>query len=456
MKIVTLTIATLAATTLSHAQTFVRLTGSTAFRANTHNAIRNIMAAGHTFAFTGSSLSSANQSIFSGTVNSNPVIIKCTWSGSVDGTNTVSNSVPIAFLPDGSTMSVGGTSGTSSVTTSTPGADVSAPDVGMADTFQNSTPAQFNQNPLTQTRVGVVGFKWLVNRGLAPLTVAVSTTSGSNIATVADTSSLTVGMTLTGNANIPTNSKIGAITSGTTFTIVTNSTGAANNATATGSAVNTVLVAPAPFNNFTTQLAKALWVNGSLPLALFTGNTADRTKSVFATGRDPGSGTRLTAFAESGIGVFSSVVQYKPTISSGVISAHIPWPAGTFNGINYSQGNGGETSGGNLVASLTATTNALNGYYISYLSVNDATAAINGGAKELSWHGTYYSDQAVFEGNYPFWCYQFLTYRSSTPTNVKSIADTLALQIRNVDAPILLSQMGVGRTADGGLITPNY
>lgn len=447
-------IAILASTTASQAQTYLRLTGSTAFRANTHNAIRNIMAAGHTYAYTGSSFSSANQSIFTGTVGGNPVIIKCSWSGSVDGTNTVSNSVPIAFLPDSTTQTTGGQSGVTAVTTSTSGADVSAPDVGMADTFQNATP--FNTNPLTEIKVGVIGFKWLVNRGLTQVTMTVDTSASSNIGTVASTATLSAGMTISGNANIPNDAKIGQIIDGTTFTIVKNSDGTARAATSTASGVNTIFVAPAPFSSLSTQLAQALWANGKISLALFTGLSADRTKDVWATGRDPGSGTRLTAFAESGIGVNSTVVQYQPTISSGAVTSHIPWPAGTFNGINYTQGNGGQTSGGNLVTYLTATTSAINGYYISYLSVNDAVSAIAGGAKELSWNGSYYSLDGVKEGSYPFWCYEFVAYRPSIATATKTVADTLANQIITVDAPIKLSEMGVGRASDGGLITPNY
>lgn len=452
-SIVLAAIAIFASTAASQAQTYMRLTGSTAFRSNTHNAIRNIMAAGHTYAYTGSSFSSANQSIFTGTVGGNPVIIKCSWSGSVDGTNTVSNSVPIAFLPDSTTQTTGGQSGVTAVTTSTPGADVSPPDVGMADTFQNATP--FNTNPLTEIKVGVIGFKWLVNRGLTQLTVAVDT-NGTNTASVASTAGLLAGMTITGNANIPNDAKIGQIIDGTTFTIVKNSDGTPRSATGTASGVNTVFVSPAPFSNLNSQLAQALWANGKISLALFTGLNAHRTIDVWATGRDPGSGTRLTAFAESGIGVNSTVIQYQPTISGGAVTSHIPWPAGTYNGIPYTQGNGGQTSGGNLVNYVTATTSAINGYYVSYMSVNDAVNAIAGGAKELSWNGSFYSLDGVKEGSYPFWCYEFVAYRSSIPTATKTVADTLANQIITVDAPIKLSEMGVGRASDGGLITPNY
>ena len=105
---------------------------------------------------------------------------------------------------------------------------------------------------------------------------------------------------------------------------------------------------------------------------------------------------------------------------------------------------------------MTATTSAINGYYVSYMSVNDAVNAIAGGAKELSWNGSFYSLDGVKEGSYPFWCYEFVAYRPSIATATKTVADTLANQIITVDAPIKLSEMGVGRASDGGLITPNY
>lgn len=72
--------------------------------------------------------------------------------------------------------------------------------------------------------------------------------------------------------------------------------------------------------NVTPQLARDLWVNGYMPLALFTGNHSDEGTFVFALGRDNDSGTRLTAFAETGIGVFSTVSQWQPTFGGSVTS----------------------------------------------------------------------------------------------------------------------------------------
>ena len=206
----------------------------------------------------------------------------------------------------------------------------------------------------------------------------------------------------------------------------------------------------------TQQLAQALYGNGSLPLAFFTGTTADKTATVFATGRDPLSGTRLTAFAESGVGVASTVVQYKPTVASGAVTAQVPWPAETINGIAFDQGNSGYASGSSLVTTMQATTSAIGGYYVSYMGVSDADSAIAGGAVELTWNGVPYSLLNVKEGKYTFWGYQHLMYQSTLSGTKKTVADAIAQQIKNVDSPILLSDMQVERPADGGLIIPKY
>src|SRR5262249_10857883 len=48
----------------------------------------------------------------------------------------------------------------------------------------------------------------------------------------------------------------------------------------------------------TSQLFRALATVGSQPLSMWTSNSGDATKTVFLTGRDPDSGTRVTTFAE--------------------------------------------------------------------------------------------------------------------------------------------------------------
>lgn len=229
--------------------------------------------------------------------------------------------------------------------------------------------------------------------------------------------------------------------------------------------------APAGLTNMTPSLAQALWANGQLPLALFTGVHSDETSFVYAIGRDPDSGTRKTAFSESGIGAFNSVYQYYPTNASGAVisrSANGPIvgqelvPVETINGILVDQGNGGYASGGDLAVAMEQTTAAINGYYITYLGISDATTAINGGAVELAWNGQRFSDTAVQEGLYTFWAFEQLCYRSNYGTvdaNGKTVADLLATQIKTVDATLtgeLMTSMKVTRAVEGGVVTPTY
>ena len=336
----------LALSVSASAQTVLRLTGSSAFRSATHNAIRNIMAPGHTFAYTGSSLGSAGQAIFTGSVGGSPVVVKTSWSGSVGGVQTVAGSLNVNFLPNTVTQTTGGSSGTAS------GTEAAVPDVAMTDNYQSSTP--FNPPAyanLIDTVVGVVPFKWVVSHG-----------------------------------------------------------------------------APASVTNITTQQAQALYGAGELPLAFFSGSTADQGSRLFALGRDPDSGTRVIAFAESGIGVFNGVLQYQPVVASNNIASHIPWPQTTVNGIVFTQGNGGYSSGGTIVGIMRNTTVGLGGSYITYLGLSDANSAVSatgtgaGPARELTWNGVPYSLSNVKEGLYTFWGYEHLMYRGTLAGTQKTLA----------------------------------
>ena len=365
-------VATVSFSSAAHAQTELRLTGSTAFRSATHTAITKIFAAGYRAAHTGSALSSANQAIFRGTIGTEEVILRTSWSGSVGGVQTVSQNLDVNFLPV-SALPASGTSANAST-----GAETGKPDVAMTDNYQAATP--FPSPVLVDKLVGVVPFKWVASKG-----------------------------------------------------------------------------APAGLSNINPQLAQAVFGNGSAALSLFTGLASDEGIKVFATGRDPDSGTRLTTFAEAGIGVNATVVQYQPTVSSGAVASQIPWPETVVNGITFKQGNGGYSSGGSLVTTMQAITLfGLNGYYVSYMGLSDANAAIGGGAKELTYNGVLYSLDNVKNGLYTFWCYEHLMYKNTLAGVKKTVADTLATQIETVDAPIKLNEMRVGRQADGGLVTQNF
>ena len=388
-----------ASVSIAQGQTNVRFTGSTAYRGNTHNAIRNIYDAGYTFGYTGATIGGAQQAIFFGTIGGQSVTIKTDWTGSEGGIQTVAASVSIPFLPNGTPMSTGGTPG-ATVATSPEG----IPDVAMSDSFQSSsaffglyrgvTYPTLTESP--NSPVGIVPFKFLASKG-----------------------------------------------------------------------------APASLTNITSQQARALFGAGALPLAFFTGNAADETSTIVATGRDPDSGTRLTTFAEVGLGPQASVKQYQPQDSAGNlvktvgtnIARFVPWPASVINGIPVAVFNGGYASGGDLTKGIANNTPA--GFtVVSYAGVGDAdTNALPNGAIELGYNGVTlgnaggnYNNAAVLtEGKYTFWGFEHLYYRSATGgTTAGTVADTIANKLKTVDAQVLLTSMKVERITDGSVVFPTY
>jgi hypothetical protein len=220
--------------------------------------------------------------------------------------------------------------------------------------------------------------------------------------------------------------------------------------------------APAGLTNITSQNARDLFSTGKMALSLFTGAIADEGFTIYATGRDFDSGTRLTALAEIGLGAQAAVKQYQPkkggvlaTTCCGTLDGppFTIWPAGSVNGVPYGIGNGGYNSGSELTGGIANSTNGSNAF-VTYLGLSDAATAVGNGAHELTYNGTPYSQTAVQEGQYTFWGYQHLYYRDSTPAGIKTIADKLALQIFNTDAPAPhYSDMKVSRVIDGGVVT---
>lgn len=221
----------------------------------------------------------------------------------------------------------------------------------------------------------------------------------------------------------------------------------------------------APFtgiNNITPQLAQALYGGtGKLAVSLFTGNPADSSTFVYGIGRNPDSGTRLTAFAESGVGLFSTVQQWSPAITSGNVTALTLWPQETVNGILFSTGNSGYSSGGNLRTALQATTGSVGSgvgstALIGYLSNADARSAITGGTiKELAYNGVTYGGNTnlIKEGQYTFWSYEWFMFLQSLTGDKATVATSLRNQAKT-DAPIKLTDMHVSRQTDGGVVTP--
>jgi hypothetical protein len=382
-----------------------RITGSTAFRSSSHTAIQNIFDAGTlTFAYLDNSsgtgtISNSSAAIFKGNVDGVPTTIKTHWTGSEGGVQTVAGSpvYTVTYFADGTVCLPPPGNKLPNGTALT---DASIPDVAMSDVFQASSK-----------------FKGTYRHVVYQTLNSTVTTPG-----------------------LPSGQIVGVVQ----FKFVASNS------------------APASLSNITSQNARDLFSTGKMALSLFTGAVADEGFTIYATGRDFDSGTRLTALAEIGLGAQATVKQYQPkkggvlaTTCCGTLDGppFTIWPAGSVNGIPYGVGNGGYNTGGDLTGGIANSTNGSTAF-ITYLGLSDAATAVGNGAHELHFNGITYSQDAVQEGQYTFWGYEHLYYRDTTPAGIKAIADKLALQIFNTDAPAPhYNDMKVSRTIDGGVVT---
>ena len=262
---------------------------------------------------------------------------------------------------------------------------------------------------------------------------------------------------------------------------------------------------PAGGANITTQLAQLLYTNGSVPLALFTGDFAnDVNKIVYAIGRNTDAGQRFGAYTEVGLGTTTAVRVWKPTFSTaqttngsyiygGVVGTQELWPAETVSGIFSPLGSGGFSSGALVAQHLTVTLgpnaykgryfdedtetfqfanpNATAGYYVGYVTPGDGNTRILGqGAGSvipagnrgvaLSYNGVSLTDSNVQNGKYTAWLYNRILKPTSGLTGTKlTFANALRDRLKNFDADTgggLFddSTFKVRRTTDGGLVVP--
>ena len=188
--------------------------------------------------------------------------------------------------------------------------------------------------------------------------------------------------------------------------------------------------APATLTNISSLQARSLFGAGYIPLAIFTGNASDQASYIFATGRDPESGTRITGMAEIGYGVFGAVQHYQPTITSG-----------------------GYTSG-SFVKTAVEANGFVNGLgMISFTGSSDWSVI----AKELSYNGISYSADNVKQGKYTFWGYLHQMRHSSLSGIPLSFYNSLLTAARaDTSWLVKTTEMSVERSNDGGLINPTY
>lgn len=238
--------------------------------------------------------------------------------------------------------------------------------------------------------------------------------------------------------------------------------------------------------NLTTAQAQLLYKVGQLPLSFFTGNSADETSYVYPLTRDPGSGSRLIALAETGVGVKTAITTYKPTVSGATADTSGNFVHGTISDAPYdpNTGNGGPalypagpiTSTGlydplagdtgypsfgtkdqtGLLAAITSVPTDSNAFYVTYLDATDAAEAEAAGAEELTWNGvSANATGGVAEGLYTFWSYEQLFPSPSIGSVQSSFANAVKAAFP-AHASVPISSVHVTRSVDGGPLSTTF
>jgi len=271
--------------------------------------------------------------------------------------------------------------------------------------------------------------------------------------------------------------------------------------------------------SITAQQFRTMAKLGYAPMSFFTGNSSD-TSRIYLTGRNDGSGTRTSYLSETGVGASTPITQYLAHDRTNATTNPIIVKVPQGGGFNYQDtptptyastvwgndidGNGGQVSGGDLRTDLSKTTantavwefvdldesgtyeanedsqviapSKL--YLLTWITYGDARTARGTGfatartAEVLGYNGVILSGLAgdnppstisaadkalVAEGKYTAWNFQQLYYVSSR-TGATTVYNTLKDYLNNTtnigSAGLTLGEMHVNRTTDGGTILP--
>jgi hypothetical protein len=406
----------------------IDITGATAFRTAAVDSIIASFGAGlDDFAHTGAAglagIRGARQAIFKGDFPGLPdkTIIRCTWTGSVEGIQTVGTQINQDFLPESVLLIVPPTSGVTADTTAIAGktgtatvpvgTDLVIPDLAFSDVYPSSSP--YDVSNVVDSTVGVVVFTPLVNEG-AP-TGLTNVTAG-QVRTLFGT----------GNQNLnylfPTTDTRKVYATGRSDFSGTRTTYLAES----GYSISAAVQQNKPVTNGASASAATLAI---------------------------------------------STLQIWPT-NDGTNKSLVWGPDAV--------GNGGFESGSSLRTAFGATTAAVQrlnstggtiGSPVSLLmftvlGIGDATTAITNGAKALSYNGVGIAPASplsagdiakITEGAYTMWGYQHLMYNSTNDTpEMQAVLAELTTQIpTNIGtAGIDVGLMNVSRIADGGTVAP--
>lgn len=468
----------------AQAQTYIEITGATAFRTAAVNAINNAFNSGgnaFTYGFANTaangnttSLTNGSMQIWKGTFPgiAGTTVVRTSWNGSVEGIRAVA--VPgVAnnplFLKEsiltGNLTAGGGTAaqvrfhsdaGGSGAVANAANYEQATSDLAFSDCAQSATPV--SGLTLSGGPVGVVVFTMIASRSWAVDKLNTSS-----------------------NATIDYANRMPTSVSSQQFRTMAN--------------------------------------NGFAPMSFFTGNTSDTTR-VYLTGRNDGSGTRTSYLSETGVGASKAITQYiahDRSISGSIPSIVKAAKGGGFNAQNVAtpdyastvwstdiDGNGGHVSGSDLRSDLSKTTASTSVweftdddesgtyeatedsqvraaeklYLLTWITYSDALSARGNGtastrtAEVLGYNGVILpglsgdnppstmgaADKAlVANGRYTAWNFQQLYYINAT-SGASTVFTELKSRLNSASvigsAGMALNEMQVNRTVDGGTVLP--
>ncbi len=379
------------------------ITGSTAFRGPTHDAIANILTGETVVHSHASSLGSANQSTFKGTASgiTGDVYVFCSWSGSATGVIAVANSTPVSVISasvvDARALSNPGTT----LSNTLPDATMVAK-MAFSDVFKESTSAA--SAALTDSTPAVIPFRFMKSDGGATPSAAwnaLTNVTAQNMRRLWNSNRVSLGL-FTGD--LSHTSKVFAVGrdngSGTRITVLAETKYGINE----------------PVQQWKVTTSGGVVTQAQLwPEADGVGSDS------------PGNGGY-----DSGSKVF-------PILGSTAAAAFplLDEAGDTINGVS--------------------TTDRI---FMAWLGLKDANDAKGQGAEYLSYEGVPYSLAAVQNGQYTLWGYLHLYYPTLT-TDENNFRLAINTQFANsavlgTNGVVKDATMRAARTFDGGVISINY
>jgi len=215
--------------------------------------------------------------------------------------------------------------------------------------------------------------------------------------------------------------------------------------------------------NITANFANSTLQDGSTPASFLTGNSADAAKSVYITGRNSGSGTRITTLAEINYPADTNVNQYAPVYTGSIITGltHLATTAGLSSGGDVATALNASLS--STITNGTKTIDSSKVVLLSYLAYSDAVSVTNGSI--LNYNGVSFltggvPNTNIQNGAYTFWGYEHLLTPSATDndSDKTAVLNDLVSDIPNFlgtgtqTIGIGLDSMNVQRSGDGQFV----